>query len=132
MALRERLRPWHGLLVAVFLVGTAWSLSETADPFSLPAVVFGVFYGLLWAVGFQFTVGILWAYAVEYHNAGGSWTDLPFVAPFAVALVAGVAVGVAFEDVGVGAWAAFWTFVVAAAAVAVAVWIRVGYRESAT
>lgn len=131
MAFRERLRPWHGLLVVVFLVGAAWSLSETADPFSLPAVVFSVVAGLVWAVVFQFTVGLPWAYAVEYRKAGGSWTDPPFVAPFAVALVAGVAVGVGAEDIGSGAWAAFWTFVVTAAVVAVVVWFALGYRESA-
>lgn len=131
LALRERLRPWHGLMLAVFLAGAAWSLSETADPFSLPAAVFAVFSGLLWTVVFQFTVGFVWSYAVHYYNAGGSWTDLPFVLPFAVALVVGIGVGVAFENVGVGAWAAFWTFVVAASVVAAAVWFVLGYRESA-
>lgn len=131
LALRERLRPWHGLMFAAFLAGTARTLSNVTDPLSPSVVVLAAFNGLLWVLGFQVTVGMLWAYAVEYYNAGGNWTDLPFVLPLVVALVVGVAVGVTFESVGGAVWAAFWTFVVAAGLTAVVVWIRVGYRESA-
>ncbi|MFC6824457.1 hypothetical protein [Halopelagius fulvigenes] len=127
--LRDRLRPWHALMLAVFLVGTAWTLRDVT-PLSLSAVLVASFHGLLWLLGFQVTVGMLWAYAVEYYNAGGKWTDLPFVLPFGVALVVGVAVGVVFESGGGAVGAAFWTFVVVAGLVAVVVWVRVGYRES--
>ncbi|RDI72536.1 hypothetical protein [Halopelagius longus] len=131
LALRERLRPWHGLMFAAFLAGTARTLSTLTEPISPSAVALAAFNGLLWVLGFQLTVGMLWAYAVEYYNAGGKWTDLPFLVPFAVAVAVGVAVGVVFENAGGAVWAAFWTFVVVAGLTAVVVWVRVGYRESA-
>jgi hypothetical protein len=93
-------------MLAVFLAGTAWGLrGRPLEPLPVLTAVVGGLFGL---VVFQFTVGNLWAYAVEYHNAGGSWTDPPFVA----------------------AWAAFWTFAVAAGVVAVVVNAAAGYREA--
>jgi len=125
MALRDRLRPWHGVMLVVFVAGTGVALlrigTVTSDS-ALRAVLAGLF-GL---VIFQFTVGNVWGYAVEYHNAGGSWTDVPFLTPF----VAGVAAGVYTGSVGVGLWVAFWAFVIVAAGVAVAAWVVAGYREA--
>ena len=129
MALRDRLRPWHALMLVVFLVGTAVSLLR-ADAVTAGAVLRAVLAGLFGLVLFQFTVGSVWGYAVEYYNAGGSWTDLPFLTPFVAAGVAGVAVAVRFDSVGVGAWAAFWVFVIVAAVVALGAWFVAGYREA--
>jgi hypothetical protein len=115
-------------MLAVFLAGTAWSLrGRPLKPLPVLTAVIGGLFGL---VVFQFTVGNLWAYAVEYHNAGGSWTDPPFVAPFAVAVVAGAATYVFLADAAAAAWAAFWTFAVAAGVVAVVVNAAAGYREA--
>ncbi|MFC6989383.1 hypothetical protein ACFQJD_12950 [Haloplanus sp. GCM10025708] len=129
-ALRSRLRPWHALMVAVFLAGTAVSLWRAGEPLG-PALVFGaVLRGLFGLVLFQFTVGNVWAYAVEYYNAGGRWTDLPFVLPFAVAGLAAAAALLVASDLALAAWAGFWTFVVVAGVVAVAAWFAVGYRDA--
>jgi hypothetical protein len=129
MALRDRLRPWHGVMLVVFVAGTGVALlrigTVTSDS-ALRAVLAGLF-GL---VIFQFTIGNVWGYAVEYHNAGGSWTDVPFLTPFVAAGVAGVAAGVYTGSVGVGLWVAFWAFVIVAAGVAVAAWVVAGYREA--
>jgi len=129
MALRHRLRPWHALMLAVFLVGTAVSLLR-ADAPTGGAVLRAVLAGLLGLVLFQFTVGNVWGYAVEYRNAGGSWTDLPFLTPFVAAGAAGVGVALRFDSAGVGAWAAFWVFVIVAAVVALGAWFVAGYREA--
>ncbi|MFB6196317.1 MAG: hypothetical protein ABEI80_09105 [Haloplanus sp.] len=112
----------------VFVVGTSMTL-QRAGSVTGDAVVRAVLSGLLGLVIFQFTVGNVWGYAVEYHNAGGSWTDLPFLTPFAVAGVAGVATAVYTGSVGVGAWVAFWAFVVVAAVVALGAWFVAGYHE---
>jgi len=131
MALRDRLRPWHALMVAVFLIGTGVSLLRTGAVTS-GALLRAVLSGLFGLVLFQFTVGNVWGYAVEYHNAGGEWTDLPFLAPFVAAATAGVAVGVGTGSAAVGAWTAFWAFVVVAAVVALGAWFVAGYREVGT
>lgn len=131
--LHDRLRPWHGLMLAAFFVGAGVSLVESTPDLaavSLDRAFLAVLSGLFAVVVFQFTVGNVWGYAVEYVNAGGSWTDPPFLAPFALAGVAGVAAGAWTGEVAVGAWAAFWAFVVGSAVVAVGAWVAVGYRES--
>ncbi|SFR55070.1 hypothetical protein [Halogeometricum limi] len=127
--LQHRLRPWHAVMLAVFLAGAAFSLRDgDYAPFRvLAAVVAGLFTLVL----FQFTVGNLWAYAVEYHNAGGSWTDAPFLAPFAAGGGAGAVTLFYTDSLGAAAWAAFWTFAVVAAVVAGAAWFLAGYRDSA-
>jgi hypothetical protein len=130
MALRDRLRPWHALMVAVLLVGTGvslWRAGTVTQRTAFRALLSGLF-GL---VLFQFSVGNVWGYAVEYHNAGGEWTDRPFLTPFVLAGVAGVAAGVLRGSVGLGVWVAFWAFVVVAAAVALGAWVLAGYREGA-
>ncbi|WP_251341361.1 hypothetical protein [Haloplanus halophilus] len=129
MALRDRLRPWHALMVLVLLAGTGVSLSR-AGTVTGETLLRALLSGLVGLVLFQFTVGNVWGYAVEYYNAGGSWTDLPFLTPFGLAAVAGVAAGVRTGSVGVGAWVAFWVFVLVAAAVALGTWLLVGYREA--
>ncbi|WP_248897785.1 hypothetical protein [Haloplanus halobius] len=131
MALRDRLRPWHALMLAVFVAGTIVSLLR-ADALTVATGFRAVLSGLLGLVVFQFTVGNIWGYAVEYRNAGGRWSDWPFLAPFIVAGVAGVAIGVYTGSVGAGAWAAFWVFVVVAALVAIGTWLVVGYRTGAS
>jgi hypothetical protein len=126
MALRDRLRPWHGVMLVVFVVGTSVALLRTGTVTGDTAFR-AVLSGLFGLVVFQFTVGNVWGYAVEYHNTGGSWTDVPFLTPF---VAAGVATGVTTGSVGVGLWVAFWAFVIVAALVAVGAWFVTGYRET--
>jgi len=128
MALRDHLRPWHALMVVVLLTGTGVSLLR-ADAVTQRAAFRALLSGLVGLVLFQFTVGNVWGYAVEYHNAGGEWTDLPFLTPFVLAGLAGVAAAVRTGSVGLGAWVAFWVFVFVAAAVALGAWLLTGYRE---
>jgi hypothetical protein len=129
MALRNRLRPWHGVMLVVFLAGLSVSLTRV-DTVTTATAMRAVLSGLLGLVVFQFTVGNVWGYAVEYHNAGGEWTDPPFLAPFVAAGVTGVGVAVRTGSAGVGAWVAFWAFVVVAAVVALGAWVVAGYREA--
>jgi hypothetical protein len=131
MALRDRLRPWHALLLAVFAVGTAVALLRTGS-ITTRSVLRAVLSALFGLVVFQFTVGSVWGYAVEYHNTGGSWTDVPFLTPFAVACLAGVVVGIRSGSAGLAAWTGFWAFVVVAAVVAVGAWVAAGYRQAET
>ena len=128
MSLRDRLRPWHALMVAAFVVGSGLSLFRAGD-YAFGALFEAVVSGLFAVVVFQFTVGNLWGYAVEYRNAGGRWTDPVFVAPFAVALVLAALVAVWTGEAVAGAWAGFWVFAVAAALLAVSVSFVAGYRN---
>ncbi|AXG08059.1 hypothetical protein DU500_06475 [Haloplanus rubicundus] len=114
-------------MLVVFGVGTAITLLR-AGTITVETALRAVLSGLLGLVVFQFTVGNVWGYAVEYHNAGGEWTDLPFLAPFVTAGVAGVGVAARTGSAGLGAWTAFWAFVVVAAVVALGVWFVAGYR----
>lgn len=118
-------------MLATFLVGVAVSLSR-ADVVGTNTVLVAILSGLLAVVVLQFTVGTVWAYAVEYANAGGSWTDAPFLTPFVVAaLVAAAAFVVAPTDGGAFAalWAGFWGFVVTTAMVALVVRFYAGYAK---
>jgi|GEM_PF-732517 len=126
--LRDGLRPWHGVMLAVFVAGTGITLLR-AGIVTGETVLRAVLSGLFGLLIFQFTLGNVWGYAVEYYNAGGSWTDLPFLTPFVAAGVAGVALGFYFESVAVAAWVAFWVFVAVAALVALGAWFVTGYRE---
>ncbi|WP_049890439.1 hypothetical protein [Halogeometricum borinquense] len=127
--LRDRLRPWHALMLAVFLAGFALSLQDT--PLGRDSAFVAVISGLAAVVAFQFTVGNIWGYAVEYYNAGGSWTDLPFLTPFVAAIAVGAVTYFRIDPVlGAAAWAAFWTFIVVAGIVAVVTQFSAGYRES--
>jgi hypothetical protein len=128
MSLCNRLRPWYGLMLVTFLVGTAVSLGR-ADAVTQAAAFRAVLAGLFSVVIFQFTVGNVWGYAVEYANAGGSWTDAPFLAPFAVALGGLATVFLAVRDPFAALWTGFWAFVVTAAVVALVVRFYAGYRE---
>ncbi|WP_348607801.1 hypothetical protein [Halobaculum rarum] len=120
---RDRLRPWHALMLAVFLAGTGLQLAGGAEPF------LAVLSGLFGLVVFQFTVGNVWASAVEYRNAGGAWSDAPFLAPFALAVLAAAAAYAATRSLAGAASAAFWAFVLALAATSVVVNLVVGYRR---
>ncbi|SDM21638.1 hypothetical protein SAMN04487949_1305 [Halogranum gelatinilyticum] len=128
MSLHDRLRPWHALMVAVFVLGSGLSLFRAGD-YAVAALFEAVVSGLFAVVVFQFTVGNLWGYAVEYRNAGGRWTDPVFVAPFAVALALAALVAVWTGEPVSGAWAGFWVFAVAAALLAVGVSFVAGYRN---
>ncbi len=130
MSLHDRLRPWHGVMLAVFLLGAGLSLVRNGA-LTTRTVSLALLSGLFGLVVFQFTVGNVWGYAVEYYNEGGQWTDLPFLVPFVAAGLAGAAVALRFESLAVGAWTAFWTFVVVAGLVAIAAWVAVGYRDVA-
>ncbi|WP_396612112.1 hypothetical protein ACH9L7_02170 [Haloferax sp. S1W] len=127
--LRNWFRPWHAVVFAVFAAGTAWSLR--GKPLELSTVLIAVAGGLFGAVVFQFTVGSVWAYIVEYANAGGKWTDGPFLVPFGIGLTTGAVTYVYEASVGAAAWAGFWAFVVSAAALAIIAQFYAGYRESA-
>jgi hypothetical protein len=116
-------------MLTVFLLGTGISLFR-AGSYASEAWFEAVVSGLFALVVFQFTVGNVWGYAVEYRNAGGRWSDSVFVAPFAVATLAAVALAVSTGDVWAGVWLGFWVFVVAAGVVAAGVWFAVGYRRS--
>jgi hypothetical protein len=132
---RGRLRPWYILDVVAFLFGAA-SLSGVrpaailrgALPDTL-VVVSAVVSGLLGVILLRFTVGNAWAYAVEYVDAGGSWTDGPLWAPAAAGAVAGVASYAATASVGAAVWTGFWTFAFVAGGAAVAVSFVTGYRQ---
>jgi hypothetical protein len=117
-------------MLVVLAAGTGLSLWR-ADALTTATAFRALLTGLFGLVLFQFTVGNVWGYAVEYYNAGGSWTDPPFLAPFVVAVLGGGAAAVREGSVAVGAWVAFWLFVVAAAVLAVGAWLVVGYREAA-
>jgi hypothetical protein len=120
-------------MLAVFLVGAGTSLARqdlTTAGLGPEAFFIPVINGLMALVVFQFTVGNVWGYAVEYYNAGGHWTDLPFVTPFAVAILAALAVVSTTGNWALAAWAAFWLFIVVAGVVAVAVSFAAGYRDS--
>lgn len=121
-------------MLATFLVGATVSLSR-ADAVTPWSAFVAVLAGLLAVVLLQITVGNVWGYAVEYANAGGSWTDPPFLAPFALAGLVAVAVLLvnpgrqSWPVVGAALWSAFWGFVVAAAIVALVVRFYTGYAE---
>ncbi|ADQ66536.1 hypothetical protein C499_02227 [Halogeometricum borinquense DSM 11551] len=116
-------------MLAVFLAGFALSLQDT--PLGRDSAFVAVISGLAAVVAFQFTVGNIWGYAVEYYNAGGSWTDLPFLTPFVAAIAVGAVTYFRIDPVlGAAAWAAFWTFIVVAGIVAVVTQFSAGYRES--
>ncbi|AZH24616.1 hypothetical protein [Haloplanus aerogenes] len=129
MALHNRLRPWHGVMLVVFVAGTGLALLR-AGTVTGGAILRAVLSGLFGLVVFQFTVGNVWGYAVEYYNTGGSWTDLPFLTPFVAAGVAVVATGIYVGNVAVAAWVAFWVFVIVAAVVALGAWFVAGYRDA--
>ena len=140
-AARDRLRPWYALDVAAFALGSVGGLrrggsgttvdltSAVLDPYS---VVIAVVYGLLAVLVLRFTAGNLWAYAVEYVNAGGQWSDLPFLVPVGGGLGAVAITYAVTTDLGAAAWAGFWTFAAVAGIVAVAVSFAAGYRDTAS
>ena len=97
-------------MLATFLAGALLSRFGLVGDGGSPMIA--ILTGLFAVVLLQFTVGNVWGYAVEYANAGGSWTDLPFLVPF-----------------GAGLWVGFWAFVVVAAVTAVGVWFRTGLAE---
>lgn len=128
-------------MLVVFCVGAAGSVTQTnldsTAGFGPEAIFLPTLSGLLAVVVFQFTVGNVWGYAVEYRNAGGRWSDWAFLAPVLLTALAGAAVAaVRLGDdatlssaLVAGGWAAFWVFVACAAVLYVATWLRVGYRE---
>jgi hypothetical protein len=116
-------------MIAVLAAGAGVSLARAGAVTGRTAMR-ALLSGLFGLVLFQFTVGNVWGYAVEYRNSGGEWTDRPFLTPFVLAVVAGVSAGFARGSVALGAWVAFWTFVVVAAAVALGTWMVAGYHEA--
>ena len=134
--LSDRFRPWFLLDVAAFLFGAGSTLRRAADGFGelaalTPlAAVTAVASGLFAVAVLRFTVGTLWGYAVEYANAGGQWSDLPFLVPVGGGLASVVIAYTTTSDLGAAAWAGFWTFVVAAGVIAVAVSLAAGYGEA--
>jgi hypothetical protein len=135
-AVRDRFRPWYVLDVAAFLFGFGGSLERSAGAAVLPSlepfdVVVATVVGLFVVVIFRLTVGNLWAYAVEYANAGGQWTDLPFLVPIGGGVTAAAVTYAATADLGAAAWAGFWTFAVVAGIVAIAISFAAGYHNGA-
>ncbi|MBB6645209.1 hypothetical protein [Halobellus ruber] len=135
----RRFRPWYLLDALAFLLGAV--SHPTVRPGAIlgdgpgspdpVALVTAVAAGLLGVVVVRFTLGNAWGYAVEYVDAGGSWTDGPLWAPAAAGTVAGVASYAATTNLGAAVWTGFWTFAFAAGAAAVAVSFAAGYRDAA-
>lgn len=136
-ALSDRFRPWYLVDTAAFLFGAGESIRRASPAvdgltdLSLIASVAGVVSGLLAVFVVRFTLGNLWGYAVEYANAGGQWSDLPFLVPVGGGFVAVAATYAVTESLAAAAWAGFWMFVIVAGAVAVAVSFAAGYQKSA-
>jgi len=132
---RDRFRPWYLLDITAFLFGAA-SLSDGRPAAILRGVqpdtlvlVEAVASGLLGVIVLRFTLGNAWGYAVEYVDAGGSWSDGPLWAPAAAGTVAAVASYAATTNLGAAVWTGFWAFAFAAGVAAVAVSFAAGYRE---
>jgi hypothetical protein len=124
-------------MLLAFLVGAGFSLARRGSPggIALVDLMSALLIGLFAVVLLQFTVGNVWGYAVEYANAGGSWTDWPFLVPFGAGLLVIVAVLVVNPGmttvpvIAAALWSGFWGFVIAAAVVALVVRVSLGYRE---
>lgn len=134
--LRERFRPWYLLDIAAFLLGALGTLWRTvsgfggSEPLNPFLGVIAVVSGLFAVVVLRFTLGNLWGYAVEYANAGGQWTDTPFLVTLGGGLGAVVLTYAFTSSLGAAAWAGFWSFAVVAGVVSVAVSFAAGYEES--
>ena len=133
---RDRIHPWYLLDALAFLFGAAATpgvspriLRGDTRPDAL-VLVTAVVSGLLGVVVLRVTLGNAWAYAVEYVDAGGAWTDGPLWAPAAAGVVAAVASYAATAGLGVAVWTGFWTFAFAAAVAAVVVQFAAGYRQN--
>ena len=132
----DRLRPWYLLDVLAFLFGASSTLWRAADGFGELAVltplaaVTAVASGLFAVVVLRFTVGNLWAYAVEYANAGGQWSDLAFLVPVCGSAAAVLVTYAANSNFWAAAWAGFWIFAALAAVVAVVVSFASGYADA--
>ncbi|WP_435119055.1 hypothetical protein [Halolamina sp. C58] len=139
MALPDRFDPWHVLVVPAFLVGAGASLLGSGfEGFPLVIGLTAVLSGLLWAFAVYVFVGTFRNYVMSYSEAGGSLWDPRFLAPFAVAVVAAVAVA-AWEPIERESAAllladalqvGFWTFVAAMAVVLTVSYVVAGYREA--
>jgi hypothetical protein len=130
VSVRSRLRPFHALLAAVVVCGTAASLWRVRPAFGPVVVLVAVAQGLLAAIVVQFTVGAVWDYLRAYRDAGGELTEAPVFAPVACAVGTAVGVYATTGRPGSAAWTAFWAFVVVAAVAALAVQVRVGYERA--
>lgn len=147
-SLPDRLRPWHGVLVTVFclVTGAAVRDVDTTAGLGPEAIYVPVMQGLLAAVVFQFTVGSVWGYVVEYREHGGGWTDNTLLAPFALAVLAGLTgtavwltygmpvagdlQALAVAALGSFLWAAFWGFVLSVVVVNLAAQLLKGYSDA--
>ncbi|MFB6252520.1 MAG: hypothetical protein ABEI27_12705 [Halobellus sp.] len=134
--LPDEFRLWYLLDVAAFVVGVwTWfrqSSDSVADLLSLDPLLIALatVSGLLAVFILRVTVGNLWGYAVEYANAGGEWTDLPFLATFGIGAAGAIVAYVATSSLGTAAWAGFWTFAFGAVGVGIVVHLATGYREA--
>ncbi|ADQ66535.1 hypothetical protein C499_02222 [Halogeometricum borinquense DSM 11551] len=127
--LRNGLHSWNTVVFAVFLAGTAISLH--GRPLELLPVLKSIASGVLGAILFQFTVGNVWGYAVEYRNTGGSVTDRRFLAPFVVAIAAGAVTYAYNATLDAAVWTAFWAFTIMMVLLALGIRFADGYREGA-
>lgn len=144
----DHIRPWHGLMFAAFCLGAGLAARDldTTAGLGPEAVFLPAMQGLLAVVVFQFTVGNVWSYAVEYRNQGGDWTDHTLLAPFVLAGFGGLAAVAAaltgpgflatgFRDtvvavLGTFLTGAFWTFVLAVVVVNLAAQVLAGYTNA--
>lgn len=143
-ALSDRFRPWYLVDTTAFLFGAGGSIRRASPGvdgltglsviaitgLSLLTIVTAVVSGLLAVVVARFTLGNLWGYAVEYTNAGGQWSDLPFLVPVGGGFAAVAATYAVTERLATAAWAGFWMFVIVAGVAAVVVSFAAGYQES--
>ena len=148
-SLPDRLRPWHGLLTAVFcfVAGAAVRDLDTTAGLGPEAIYVPVAQGLFAVLVFQFTVGSVWGYVVEYRKHGGGWTDNTLLASVALAVLAGLAgtavwltgpggrttdpQALAVSALGSFLWASFWGFVLSVVVVNLAAQLMKGYSDAA-
>jgi len=111
-------------------------------------VVFAIVAGLMITFGVNITLGTVWGYVDEHRQTGGDLADPVFLAPFALAAVAGVAATVlvtAYPPLAAGRMqllalqvgylvfvCAFCAFVLGIGAVAVVTNLRAGYEDAQT
>ena len=141
MTLRDRVEPWHALLIVAFLVGAGGSvLGNTAAGVGVMIVLTAVLSGLLWAFTVYVFVGTFRNYVTSYAETGGSLWDPRFLAPFAVGgVAAAAALGWQLTDAEF-AWpmvtdaltVGFWAFVLSMIVMLTASYVVAGYREAAS
>ncbi|KPN29521.1 hypothetical protein SY89_00234 [Halolamina pelagica] len=134
----DRVEPWHALLVAAFLVGTAGSLvGGNVAGIAVVDVLTAALTGLLWAFAVYVFVATFRNYVNSYGETDGSLWNPRFLAPFVAGTLTAVAIVVwePVERASTGALIAdglmvgFWAFVLVMALILTGSYVVAGYRE---